>query len=192
MSLLDGPLPIPAEVWASLHRGVVDARSPFHTPAIATVHQQGHPEVRTVVLRAVDEMQRQLVLYSDVRAAKVASLEQHPALAWFFWHPRHRLQLRASGQATVHRTGPQTEAAWARLSGHQKRTYAAEPAPGTPIPAAGDGLPPLDTAPTGRPHFCVVTSVIDTIDILQLRRSGHRRCVLHWNGRAWTATWVVP
>ena len=132
MSLLEGDLPTPAGVWASLARGVVDRRSPFGRPAIATVDPLGQAEVRTVVLRDVQPGARQLVLHSDTRAAKVAALAHHPRLAWHFWDPRPRLQLRASGPATVHTRGPMVDETWARLSVHQQRTYAAEPAPGHP------------------------------------------------------------
>ncbi len=192
MSLLEGDLPTPAGVWASLARGVVDRRSPFGRPAIATVDPLGQAEVRTVVLRDVEPGARQLVLHSDTRAAKVAALAHQPRLAWHFWDPRPRLQLRASGPATVHTRGPMVDETWARLSVHQQRTYAAEPAPGTPLDAAGDGLPSADAAAAGRAHFCVITCTIDAFDILQLRRGGHRRCVLSWDGTAWAATWVVP
>ncbi|MBO83968.1 MAG: pyridoxamine 5'-phosphate oxidase [Deltaproteobacteria bacterium] len=193
MSLLDADaLPTPYDIWALWSRATVDTRSPFRTPTIATVGLDGTPEARTVVLRDAQQAERRLVLHSDSRAGKVRALRRHPTLAWHFWNPRHRLQVRASGPARLHRIGPVVDTAWAALSVHQQRTYAASPAPGTPLEAPGDGLPDLELAASGRDHFCVIEGIIQRIDILQLRRGGHRRCVLQWVGSEWTTRWVVP
>ena len=63
MSLLDNRLPSAPEVWALWQRGVADRRSPFRTPAIATVGTDGQPEVRTVVLRDAELQSRTLTLH---------------------------------------------------------------------------------------------------------------------------------
>lgn len=193
MSLLStSTLPSPAAIWSLWQRGVADRRSPFRTPTIATIGLNGAPEARTVVLRDAHLSERTLVLHSDTRAGKVLSLRRHPTLAWHFWNPRHRLQLRASGPAHLHRAGPLVDTAWSKLSAHQQRTYAASPAPGTPLDGPGDGLPHLDAAAQGRDHFCVITGYIDQIDVLELCRGGHRRCKLQWLGGEWSTRWVVP
>lgn len=192
MTLLDTGLPTAADVWALWARGVADRRSPFRTPSIATVSVDGLPQVRTVVLRSAHQDDRQLVIHSDQRADKVAALARTPTLAWHFWNPRHRLQLRATGRATVATSGPAVDAVWERLSPHQRRTYAAHPSPGSPLDAPGDGLPPMAEAAAGRAHFCVIACTVDEVDVLQLARGGHRRCRLAWSADGWQVGWCVP
>ncbi|MBC04267.1 MAG: hypothetical protein CMJ34_13355 [Phycisphaerae bacterium] len=192
MTLLDADLPTAAAIWSLWQRGVVDSRSPMRLPVVGTVGVDGLPELRTVVLRSAQLDTRQLVLHSDIRAAKVSAIKQRPSLAWHFWNPRHRLQLRASGPARLHLSGPILDTAWARLSDHQKRTYAATAPPASTLEEAGDGLPPLQQAESGRANFCVVAGTINHIDVLQLRRGGHRRCLLSWSEDRWSAQWVVP
>ena len=192
MTLLGSRLPTDADIWALFSRGVADRRSPFRTPAVATVGAEHVPTVRTVILRAAERSQRSLTLHSDTRAEKVRHLGEEAMLAWHFWHPRKRLQIRASGLAEIERSGPVAEAAWAALSSHQRRTYAASPAPGSALALAGDGLPDLQAAEEGRENFCVITCILGRLDILELARTGHRRCVLAWDADAWFGQWVVP
>ena len=192
MTLLSGGLPTAAEVWAQWTRGVADRRSPFRTPTVATVGPDGLPGARTVVLREARLPARQLVLYSDRRAGKVAALAARPVLAWHFWNPRHQLQIRAIGSATLHTDDATADAAFARLSPHQQRSYAASPAPGAILPSPGDGLPPEARVADARARFCVVVSTISQIDVLVLSRAGHRRALLRWTETAWQADWCVP
>lgn len=192
MTLLGAELPAAADIWALLDRGVVDRRSPFRTPTVATVGADGVPAVRTVVLRAVERPSRSLVLHSDTRAGKVQHLSRETQLAWHFWHPRQRVQVRATGPAVVARSGPDVDTAWAALSVHQQRTYGACPGPGTALDVAGDGLPDVGEAEAGRAHFCVVTCRVQRLDVLELARAGHRRCVYTWRDGSWAGQWVVP
>ncbi len=188
----DDGLPTADHIWALWSRGVADRRSPFRTPTLATVGTDGRPEVRTVVLREATRAQRQLVLHSDIRGAKIAALSANAALAWHFWNPRHRLQLRATGSATMHHSDAVSNSAWERLSPMQQRTYSMTEPPGSPLETEGDGLPDAVVKDAGRQNFCVVVSRIEHIDVLQLRRGGHRRCALTWSGTAWSAQWLIP
>lgn len=179
------PEPVTAEwVWARLGRAVVDRRSPWRTPTLSTVSPDGAPEARTVVLRDAQLHARSLVLHTDVRSAKMASIASCSQVAWTFWNPRQRLQLRARGVASVAQSGAVVDAIWHRLSPQQQATYAVEPGPGTPCDAAHTGH-------HGRAHFAVVTTTVDHLDLLWLGREGHRRVQLVWNG-GFTATDVVP
>jgi len=61
-------------VWSLLCEGVKSASSPFHTPALATVGEDG-PEVRTVVLRSADAERRQISCDTDWRSPKRRQIE---------------------------------------------------------------------------------------------------------------------
>jgi pyridoxamine 5'-phosphate oxidase len=62
------------EAWSRLTGGVRDRRSPFHTPAIATIGLDGRPRMRTVVLRGADAGQGVLRFHTDLRGGKVAEI----------------------------------------------------------------------------------------------------------------------
>ncbi len=74
---------------------------------LATVDALGHPSVRTVLVKALD--QRGIVFYTNYASAKGADLAGHPyAAAVFAWLPRQR-QVRLSGPVEpVSRTETET------------------------------------------------------------------------------------
>lgn len=67
-----------AQVWARLLRGVQDRHAPARHPGFATVSPTGWPEVRTVVLRAVDALGATLDIHTDLRSAKALALQHNP------------------------------------------------------------------------------------------------------------------
>jgi pyridoxamine 5'-phosphate oxidase len=65
---------------------------------VATVDDAGHPAVRTVLLKALDE--RGVVFYTNYDSAKGRALTAHPyAAAVLLWHAQER-QVRVSGPVT--------------------------------------------------------------------------------------------
>ena len=60
---------VEAAIWHELGRCVADKSHGWRTPVLATVDGE-RADARTVVLREVDERQRQLLFYSDERAGK--------------------------------------------------------------------------------------------------------------------------
>jgi pyridoxamine 5'-phosphate oxidase len=65
---------------------------------VATVDDAGHPAVRTVLLKALD--QRGVVFYTNYDSAKGRALTAHPyAAAVLLWHAQER-QVRVSGPVT--------------------------------------------------------------------------------------------
>jgi hypothetical protein len=186
-------------IWTLLERGASDRREPFHCPALATAGSQG-PSVRTVILRKVFRAERVLLAHSDRRAGKIAEIESVPRVTWVFYDARRKVQVRASGHASVHTDDELAQRQWAASMVWSRRGYASL-APGTPLEAPGSGLPPelaaedpdLKDAEAGRANFAVLRCAIDALDWLYLDARGHRRAKFRWDdARGWTATWVVP
>jgi pyridoxamine 5'-phosphate oxidase len=102
----DGWLPL-FRAWyadAERERGVIEANA----MQVATVDAAGHPSVRTVLAKQVDE--DGLVFYTNYDSAKAHDLAVAPTAALVFaWVPLER-QVRISGP--VERVDPETSAAY--------------------------------------------------------------------------------
>jgi len=172
------------EAWRLLARGAADPASPLRTPVLATVGLDGHPEARTVVLRAFDAVNRSLTFYTDARSPKVAELAADPRVSVVGYDPEAKVQLRLTGTATV---APGGEAAWDAVRAHSRLDYAQAFAPGTPVAS-----PAIDALPSGFPNFRVVTVTPGALDWLSLSPAGHRRARFVWGEGGVSATWLAP
>lgn len=187
-------------VWDLLVKGVSRSRDPMHSPALATGSARGC-QVRKVILRNVDEKERALTCYSDARAAKVGEIREHGHVQWLFYHPRKQIQLRISGQATVHTDDQVADIHWGRVKGFSRLNYCTEWPPGTRIDEPSSGLPArlirqlsnLVHTNTGRPNFAVIVGRVETIDWLRLSKTGNTRARFEWEAdHRMQAFWVVP
>jgi hypothetical protein len=168
--------------WQELARAPQDPAHGFRVMALATVAGEA-AELRSVVVREVDEAERTLVFFTDARSPKVAQMQQQPAGTLLAWCARLGWQLRLRVRLQVHTSGLAVSSRWARL----KMT-----------PAAQDYLSPLPPgAPLERPlpergtreHFAVVSAQVQSIDWLELHADGHRRAVFDSAGNG---QWRVP
>ena len=173
-----------AHAWAMLARGAADRRSPFHTPALATVGADGAPRVRTVVLRGVDVSERVVRVHSDARADKVAGIERTGRAELMGYDRGAKLQLRASGPATVHRADGVADAAWEATRSFSRACYRVEPRAGARIEAGGDYAQPSD-GEDGRENFAVIRVRVEALEALYLAAAGHRRARFAPGDRAW-------
>ncbi len=201
------PFPVPdtidavrADIWSRWTRGSADRRSAFHTPAVGSVNECGAPDQRIMVLRKVDAAAGVLRFHTDVRSAKARQIDVAPSVNILGYDAGAKIQLRACGIATVVRTGPVADAAWAATSTSGRRSYLTIDAPGSVSEIATSGLPETmnGSAPTigesevGRANFAIVVVVLDRLEWLHLAASGHRRAAFTRVGEAWTGTWLVP
>ena len=180
----------------NLARGVADAKHDWHWPTLVTATAG-----RVVVLRKFSAEAGSVRFYTDVRSTKVAELAASGgACAAVFYHGRHRTQLRLSGTASALRDDRARRELFDAQHPRSLRSYATAQAPGTPLPAGGDGL--TDTwradAPTPEEleaafaHFAVYDVAIERADFLQLGAEGQRRAQWRWGAAAESFTWVTP
>lgn len=179
-----------AEAFRLLSRGVADRRSPFRTPALATLGADGRPRVRTVVLRAFDPVARRIVVHSDVRAAKVNEVAADPRAALHVWDDGRQVQVRLDGAATLQASAARAE--WNRLPAGSKSTYSVRPRPGDALadPATADA----DRLDEGEAfaNFAVIHLDVTGMEWLHLARDGHRRAAFTWGPDGMQADWLVP
>lgn len=171
---------VEAAVWQELARAATDRTHEWRTPVLATV-DGNLPDARTVVLREVDAGARQLVLYSDARAAKIGQLAAQPRAVLLAWSPRLRWQLRLRIEVEVHTGGLAVASRWARLKlAPSAADYLSALAPGAPLQAPGS-LPPAEA----RAHFALLQAAVRSIDWLELHPDGHRRAAFDADGARW-------
>ena len=187
--------------WASLRDGVADARHGWHQAAIASIGTDGGPDARTVVVRSADQGARTVGFHTDLRSGKIERFRADSRVGLLFYDRALRIQLRASGRATVHEDDSLADAAWARSSLSSRRCYLAPMAPSSPIDAFSPNLPsdllhrvPDEAASeAGRDNFALILCHLDVMEWLHLRHDGHVRARFSWDASgACSSTWLAP
>ena len=172
---------IAAEVWRELVRAAASRDHAWRTPVLATIDGDA-ADARTVVLREVDSDRRQLLIYTDTRAPKVAQLRRRPEGTLLMWSPALGWQLRCRVHLAIEDSGLSVASRWATLRhSPAAQDYLSTRPPGAPLDAA-------EPIAASREHFGVVTATVASIDWLELHRDGHRRAAFG-NG---AARWIQP
>jgi pyridoxamine 5'-phosphate oxidase len=179
----EDPLVWDAVVWRLLERSLTATRSPLRLPVIATAGAQG-PSGRVVVLRSVEAASRMLTLFTDARSPKVAALLQDPRLAWTFWDAQLALQIRASSVASVHVGDARALLLAEQVPEHARSDYVSLMAPGSSKTTDARDLALFEQ------HFCAIDATVHSLDVLALRRDGHKR--LHLDYAVDRHAWLVP
>lgn len=173
-------------MWKLLEEGSSNRRHPFHTPVMATRTSSGDPDLRTVVLRRVDRDGRLVCCHTDSRSPKVGEIRKSGRVAWLFYDPETRVQVRANGHCRIH-AGPDDAIAcetWRKVQPDSRVCYSAPCAPSLELdqwesnqaanareiasaPISSEDMPP--------DSFAVLATVLDSIEWLELHHDGHRR-----------------
>jgi hypothetical protein len=194
---LDGILD---QIRRMLGRGVTHSHDPFHCPVLGSMGKHGC-SMRTVILRQFSLPDRLLVCHTDSRAPKVKEIEDCSDVTWLFYHPKKQIQLRVSGEASLHRDDSFADDQWAGSRMTSRLNYCAVHPPGTPVDSPISGLPDFlfNKVPTalntekGRKYFMAIACKIQSIDWLELRIVGNRRALFTWDDvDGLNATWLIP
>jgi pyridoxamine 5'-phosphate oxidase len=183
----DDPETWHAVVWRLLVRACQDNTSALRHAVLATQSGSG-PQARVVLLRAADPHQHQLTLYTDARSPKTQEMRADPRVAWTFWEPRLKLQVRARCLATVHHNDPRAEHVRKDVPQSAWRDYTSLVAP-----SAEHEKTAYDPALFAQ-NFCVIDTHVKSMDILALRATaagGHKRLRIDYADQR-QAAWLVP
>lgn len=159
-------------------------------PVLATRSGETGVSARTLVLRDVDRLARELVLFTDARSPKAAEIAADRRACLVFLDPAAQIQLRAYGHARLVTEGERHRQWRAELSGNTRFNYATEAPPGTP--AAG---PDIAMAPhKASDAFALIILQFSHLDVLKLGATRHRRVLVDWRGAGHEPdlTWRVP
>ena len=182
---------IEAALWQQLAAASHDKQHAWRHPVLATV-DDGVADARTVILREVDVHQKQLMTFSDDRAAKVRQLLRHPRATMVMWSPALNWQLRCRVLLSLEMTGLAATSRWARIKlTPAAQDYLARLPPGAPRATPGDDDNDADTGAVPadgtlkREYFSVINAQVLAIDWLELHRDGHRRALFDDAGARW-------
>lgn len=173
---------VEAAIWEELQRSVRDRGHPWRTAVLATVDGDA-ADARTVVLREADAGTRQLRIYTDSRAGKVAQLQAHPAAMLVLWSSPLGWQLRCRLHCDIADDGIAVSSRWARIKlSPAAQDYLSPLAPGSALDAQTPAL-------VHREYFAVITARVVSIDWMELHPDGHRRAQFDADG---PARWLQP
>ncbi len=176
------------DIWDGLARAVSDKHHAWRSPSLLTC-EEGFPDGRMVILRAVDRENKTLSMYTDARTPKVTQIDKNPNGMLLFWNPRCNWQVRMRCRLGVIRQGPEVDLAWSKASQSKAAgDYLSTLAPGAALTASPNKQ--TTTGDTDRHlktthHLAIITAKCLSIDWLELSRGGHRRAVFsngssHW------------
>ena len=186
-----------AAAWAwlagELAAAVGSARHGLHLLTVATVGADRQPDARTVVLRHVDPLRREIRFHSDIRSPKVQTLRTSPRVALHWYDPALRVQVRVAAAAAIHHGDPVAAATWNASQPMSRAIYTTAAAPGDALDAfpAGPSAPAADDD-TGLGRFAVVSCRFDAVELLSLHAAGHQRVRLHLDCNPVTWTVLAP
>ncbi|WP_161604682.1 hypothetical protein [Roseiconus nitratireducens] len=200
-----------AVLWQQLTLAVTDPEHPWSVGTLITTDAgsptgQPVPDGRMVVLRNVVTARRTLECHTDVRSGKVHQIQdcRHSPtpsdlpsrIAWLFYDPAAKIQLRLQGRAQVINDAS-ADVAWKDTPLASRSSYLSIATPGTEVPSV---LPPStddrivsdEASERGRASFRIVRTVIDRSDWLYLRPQGHLRMATVYAGKSPLSRWLVP
>jgi pyridoxamine 5'-phosphate oxidase len=189
-----------ADIWMRLVRGGADRRSPFHTPVVASLDASGLPQQRVMVLRKCVEADATMRFHTDLRSTKVSEIGTSARVSVLGYDAAAKIQIRASGSATVSDAGEGADAAWAASSPSSRRCYLTRYAPGSSTDKPISGLPPSlesrvperSETEAGRANFAVLMITLDTLEWLYLAHDGHVRARFMQEEGVWEGQWLIP
>ena len=188
------------DCWHRLVNGAVQGRNPMHNAVVANMGQAGI-NMRTVVLRKASPIEKRLTFYTDIRSGKWNEIEQQNLVSWLLYDANARIQIRASGLATLHQTDELADLAWNSSSVLNRKNYLSVLVPSAATLNPESGLTAtmeteeitLTQSEEGRKNFGVITTQIKWMEWLWLNGSGHRRAnFVYDEAGAFTGNWLVP
>ncbi|RDC60387.1 3-hydroxyisobutyrate dehydrogenase [Alteripontixanthobacter maritimus] len=171
---------IRADIASRLADAAANRRNPLHTPIVAT----SDTDARVMVVRAFDAGSWTLRFHTDVRSPKVVVIESNPAVGIVGYDRGEKLQLRLRGTASIERSTPLVDSAWANSDNFARRCYLGEgPGAVSDVPTSGlpkrfEGVEPTDEELLpARTNFAILLVRIERADWFSLAHTGHRRAV---------------
>ncbi len=202
MSIWDKPIShgeLLKRIWRSLELGVNQRKHPFHTAVFATTDGV-FPSVRTVILRRFWTSPARIAFHAHTGSPKIDQLGANNSVSWLFYDKNEKIQVRVNGTAQVHVDDEIADEQWDATAMFGRRCYMGVAPTGyskKPFHGMPDEIVERDPTPeeseSGRKHFCVVSSSIDYLDLLELDVRGHRRSFFSWDAAgAVEMGWLTP
>ena len=181
------------QAFLSISNGVNDSKSYFHNPTICTFEGQDI-SARTVVLREFSEKDRILRFHTDKRSPKISQIKENSNATVHAYDQEEKIQIRLKGSIEIHHQNYVTKNAWENTREMSKECYSVKDSPSKEIenPDEFDIDKNQINREKGYENFAVNLFTFKYLEILYLKRSGHRRAVFEWENNQIKKNWLIP
>ncbi len=176
---------------SALESALHDSKSDLRNIQLATLSPQGHPGLRTLVLRGFERAQACAEMHTDARAGKARDIARDGRVSLLAWSAADHLQLRFEGSARLHRADDVARARWDTLSSNARSAYGLRTEPGSllPEPADQSHLSPNEQFQ----QFTVILVSLTSVDALLLGPEGRQtRAYGRFTPATIDADWIGP
>lgn len=187
----NNPSDIYSNQWEQLKLAVKDPKHNYHLFALSTIDTNS-PNIRTVVLRNVNENEHFISFHTDIRSPKFTQITKNPNVSGLFYDIQSRTQIRMIGTASVCDDEKILRSLWDKLSKDSKECYMGEVAPSDPL----SGKTIINKIKESKPddgynNFTRVTIYVSKMEVLLLHHLGHRRIEFKIDGNKLTHRWLA-
>ena len=171
----NNPSDIYSNQWEQLKLAVKDPKHNYHLFALSTIDTNS-PNIRTVVLRNVNENEHLISFHTDIRSPKFTQITKNPNVSGLFYDIQSRTQIRMTGTASICGDENILRFLWDKLSKESKKCYMGEIAPSHPLNEETiiNKLERNDPD-QGYINFTRVNISVLKMEVLLLHHLGHRR-----------------
>ncbi|WP_298353649.1 pyridoxamine 5'-phosphate oxidase family protein [uncultured Dokdonia sp.] len=174
------------EVKKEFSLGINKKGHPFRYITLGTVDAGGVPQLRTVVLRQVQD-DLSLRIYTDSRSSKIAQLLQNPTASLLFYHPKKLLQVKVTATASVITDPTELAKYYTGVQPNSKKDYTTAQPPGATL-SNPDEVSYLEATH----FFTIITFAPTQIEYLQLKRPNHIRASFTKTNDEWEGRFINP
>lgn len=179
------------DALSALEHSVQDRKGELRHIQLATVSPEGHPGLRTVVLRDIQRAPPGAEIHTDARADKARDIAHASQVTFVAWSAEDHIQLRFEGTARLHRDDEVSRDRWDKLSTKGRDTFGLRSEPRMPIadPEDQSHMPPEEQYR----QFTVILVALTGVDVLRLGPDGDQtRAYGRFNSSSIEAEWIGP
>ena len=187
------------KIWELLKTGLSDRDLPFHIP-VFICGQDNNADGRMVVLRGINQKNKNLWFHTDIRSKKIRILKINPIASLLFYDKEEKIQLRITGKVKINYQNSITKKSWNKTTHMSRQCYLGNEAPGSDTLSPTSGLTEeidnhkysIEESEIGYNNFCVVEIFIESIEWLYLAARGHRRAHFALKNSSVEKKWLIP
>ena len=187
------------KIWELLKTGLSNRDLPFHIP-VFICGQNGDADGRMVVLRGINEKDKNLWFHTDIRSKKIRTLKTNPIASLLFYDKEEKVQLRITGKTKINYQNNITKKSWNKTAHMSRQCYLGNKAPGSESILPTSGLTEeidnhkysIEESEIGYKNFCVVEIFIESFEWLYLAARGHRRAYFTLKNSSVEKKWLIP
>ena len=170
------------EEMGYLKDAISNGKNLYHTFTLGTVGNK-QSEIRTIVLRNIEEKPLKIFFNADYRSPKVAQLLANNVCSALFYDSTRRVQIRFKAEASIHYNDKESKSVWKKTPLQSRKCYMGDFDPSQALNAWEPNIPSkyLKTDPekkdsqSGFKNFTHIKLNILETDILKLYHDGHIR-----------------